>query len=59
MFGKKSSLIKVKEYLEKEKLIKNISETQFCQGNTMRWGLAWSFCDEKLLKFDYFKVKQT
>jgi U6 snRNA m6A methyltransferase len=56
MFGKKNSLIQIKKYLEKEKLIKNTSETQFCQGNTMRWGLAWSFCDEKLPKFQYFKV---
>jgi len=23
---------------------KSISRTEFCQGNTTRWGIAWTFC---------------
>ena len=29
--------------------ITNIGTTEFCQGRTMRWGLAWSF--DATLKF--------
>lgn len=56
MLGKKKSLIELKKYLKEEKKIENVSETQFCQGHTMRWGLAWSFHDVKLAQFDYMKV---
>jgi hypothetical protein len=49
MFGKKSSLIQIKNFLE-EKNIKNISHTEFSQGKTTRWGIAWSFSDDHLPK---------
>ncbi|CAF0831428.1 unnamed protein product [Brachionus calyciflorus] len=58
MFGKKSSLIDIKNYLLNVKNIQNISETTFCQGHTMRWGLAWSFDDTKLKEYDYKKIKE-
>jgi len=37
--GKKSSLKQL------EKCLKDIHhiDTQFCQGNTMRWAIAWTF----------------
>lgn len=42
MVGKKSSLPKLKAYL-REKGIASMSTTEFCQGRTMRWAVAWSF----------------
>lgn len=42
MLGKKSSLTAVKEYLE-SKGIRNLISTEFCQGRTTRWGIAWTF----------------
>lgn len=54
MLGKKQSLIELKKYLTDEKKIENITESQFCQGHTMRWALAWSFEDSKLPDFNYF-----
>jgi methyltransferase len=53
MLGKKKSLVVLKDYLLNVKKISNISEAQFCQGHTMRWGLAWSFSQHKLNYFDY------
>ena len=58
MLGKKSSLGHLKEYLSIDKKINNVSDTQFCQGHTMRWGLAWSFNQTQLNQFNYFKVIQ-
>lgn len=55
MLGKKSSLIALRNYLVKDKGVVNVSETEFCQGNTMRWGLAWSYLDEPLPKISFFK----
>ena len=55
MLGKKSSLISLKTYLKDEKGIENISEAQFCQGHTLRWGIAWSFAEAKLSQFDYMQ----
>ncbi len=55
MLGKKSSLIEIKKYLY-EKNLRNISEAQFCQGHTMRWGIAWSFHEKKLELFKYLDV---
>lgn len=54
MFGKKSSLIQIKNFLY-EKNIKNISHTEFSQGKTTRWGIAWSFSDDYLPKSDNSK----
>lgn len=55
MLGKKESLVELKKYLVEEKNITNVTETQFCQGHTMRWAIAWSFHDFKLNDFNYFK----
>ncbi|KAK3084835.1 hypothetical protein FSP39_019944 [Pinctada imbricata] len=42
MVGKKSSLPKLKEEIRRLE-IPNFTTTEFCQGKTMRWGIAWSF----------------
>ncbi|XP_076435050.1 RNA N(6)-adenosine-methyltransferase mettl16-like [Babylonia areolata] len=42
MLGKKASLVPLKEILRRYKIM-NFATTEFCQGKTMRWGLAWSF----------------
>jgi len=42
MLGKKSSFIALKKKLE-SKQVPVVTSTEFCQGRTMRWGLAWSF----------------
>ncbi|CAG0920047.1 unnamed protein product [Notodromas monacha] len=44
MVGTKAHLVQLKKILLAGQP-KAFVETQFCQGNTMRWGLAWSFCD--------------
>ncbi|KAK3919368.1 RNA N6-adenosine-methyltransferase mettl16 [Frankliniella fusca] len=41
MLGHKSSVSKILKYL-KEKNITEIASTEFCQGHTTRWGIAWS-----------------
>jgi methyltransferase len=48
MLGHKSSLAPIIAFL-KEAGASSWSETEFCQGRTTRWGLAWTF-------FDNFKV---
>ncbi|XP_072048022.1 RNA N(6)-adenosine-methyltransferase mettl16-like [Amphiura filiformis] len=45
MLGKKSSLGPLKEELRTHK-IRNFTTTEFCQGRTMRWGIAWTFHDD-------------
>ncbi len=58
MLGKKVSLDVLRNYLVKEKMCQNVSETEFCQGRTMRWGLAWSFRandQPQLPQFKYVK----
>jgi hypothetical protein len=42
MLGKKSSLSPLKEYL-KSLNIEQIYTTEFIQGKTMRWGIAWTY----------------
>lgn len=42
MVGHKSSVNTVREYL-KESGITNIGTTEFCQGHTTRWGIAWTY----------------
>jgi hypothetical protein len=37
--GKKSSLDQIHKYLQSI----NHIDTEFCQGNTMRWAIAWTF----------------
>jgi U6 snRNA m6A methyltransferase len=41
MLGKKSSVAPLKAILQAHKI--SYTSTEFCQGRTMRWGLAWSF----------------
>nr|SVE83602.1 EOG090X04JL [Daphnia pulex] len=45
MLGHKSSLAPI-ILLLKEAGASSWSETEFCQGRTTRWGLAWTFCDD-------------
>ncbi|ESO91743.1 hypothetical protein LOTGIDRAFT_121844 [Lottia gigantea] len=42
MVGKKLNVAVIKDELKRQQ-IKNRSTTEFCQGKTMRWGVAWSF----------------
>lgn len=42
MLGLKSSLTSILNIL-KTKNIENICTTEFHQGNTTRWGVAWSY----------------
>ncbi|KAM7342868.1 U6 small nuclear RNA (adenine-(43)-N(6))-methyltransferase [Cochliomyia hominivorax] len=49
MLGLKSSLMEILNIL-KSKNISNICTTEFHQGNTTRWGVAWSFEDDVDLK---------
>ncbi|KAM5273487.1 RNA N(6)-adenosine-methyltransferase METTL16 [Ctenodactylus gundi] len=44
MLGKKCSLAPLKEELRIQGVPK-VTFTEFCQGRTMRWALAWSFYD--------------
>ena len=46
MLGRKSSLISLKKELrrfQEENEDLSFTSTEFCQGKTMRWGIAWSF----------------
>uniref|UniRef100_A0A8C1NYC8 U6 small nuclear RNA (adenine-(43)-N(6))-methyltransferase n=2 Tax=Cyprinus carpio TaxID=7962 RepID=A0A8C1NYC8_CYPCA len=45
MLGKKCSLAPLKDELLKQGVPK-VTHTEFCQGRTMRWALAWSFYDD-------------
>ncbi|NXQ18012.1 MET16 methyltransferase, partial [Peucedramus taeniatus] len=45
MLGKKCSLAPLKEELGIQGVPK-VTHTEFCQGRTMRWALAWSFYDD-------------
>ncbi|CAL9683930.1 unnamed protein product [Knipowitschia caucasica] len=48
MLGKKCSLAPLKEELKKQGVPK-VTYTEFCQGRTMRWALAWSFYDDVMV----------
>ncbi|KAK7882103.1 hypothetical protein WMY93_028277 [Mugilogobius chulae] len=48
MLGKKCSLSPLKEELRKQGVPK-VTYTEFCQGRTMRWALAWSFYDDVIV----------
>ncbi|XP_045473157.1 U6 small nuclear RNA (adenine-(43)-N(6))-methyltransferase [Harmonia axyridis] len=49
MLGHKSSLVPLKALL-REIEVCSFKQTEFCQGHTTRWGLAWTFCDIDLRK---------
>ncbi|XP_041052904.1 RNA N6-adenosine-methyltransferase mettl16 isoform X1 [Carcharodon carcharias] len=48
MLGKKCSLAPLKEELRQQEVPK-VTHTEFCQGRTMRWALAWSFYDDVIM----------
>lgn len=48
MVGHKSNLNKVKELVKMVKPVK-MRTTEFCQGRTTRWGIAWTFSDDSHL----------
>ncbi|CAG9859973.1 unnamed protein product [Phyllotreta striolata] len=56
MVGCKKNLPQLKKLL-REAEVCSFKETEFCQGNTTRWGLAWTFCSHFDLKKcpDYIK----
>ncbi|GFR32811.1 RNA N6-adenosine-methyltransferase mettl16 [Trichonephila clavata] len=57
MFGKKKSYI---EILKELHTIKDVTytKTEFCQGNTIRWGIAWTFLKSvHFLQFEKAKSK--
>lgn len=49
LVGKKSDLLVLEDEVKKSSA-KTFTVTEFCQGKTMRWGIAWSFLDVKLGK---------
>lgn len=49
MIGQKCSLPPLKRLL-REMDIASFKQTEFCQGNTTRWGLAWTYCNIDLRK---------
>lgn len=49
MLGHKTSVAKMLTVLNSLN-ITNIAQTEFCQGRTTRWGLAWSFNSDILLR---------
>ncbi|KAJ8977955.1 hypothetical protein NQ317_008147 [Molorchus minor] len=57
MIGQKSSLPPLKKAL-REASVTSFNESYFCQGNTTRWGLAWTFCTDINLKKVLDPVKQ-
>lgn len=44
MIGQKSSLPPLKKLIREANVV-SFKQTEFCQGRTTRWGLAWTFCD--------------
>lgn len=49
MVGHKKNLPSLKSQLRQAN-VTSFRETEFCQGNTTRWGLAWTFCEDIDLK---------
>ncbi|RZC32523.1 Methyltransf 10 and/or MTS domain containing protein [Asbolus verrucosus] len=49
MIGHKSSLPPLKKLLREVDVV-SFKQTEFCQGHTTRWGLAWTFHDVDLTK---------
>lgn len=49
MLGHKSSVDKIIKFLAAQG-ITNFCQTEFCQGHTTRWGIAWTFCLDIYLK---------
>ncbi|KAG5884627.1 hypothetical protein JTB14_023821 [Gonioctena quinquepunctata] len=49
MMGHKRTLPQLKKLL-REAQVTSFKDTEFCQGNTTRWGLAWTYCEQIDLK---------
>ncbi|XP_070572301.1 RNA N(6)-adenosine-methyltransferase mettl16-like [Ptychodera flava] len=45
MLGRKKSLVPLKAELQKHQ-VTNVTTTEFCQGKTLRWGIAWTFSED-------------
>ena len=62
MLGHKTSLFEIIEFFKKIGVL-NYTSIEFCQGNTTRWGVFWSFCEDLPLnsmnKPDKAAVKKT
>lgn len=43
LIGKKSSIEPIEQYLKLKDVVKDIKITEFRQGKTLRWAIAWSF----------------
>lgn len=48
MFGRRSNLLFLLKFLKKQN-IENATWTEFCQGHTKRWGLAWTFLPKNVI----------
>jgi len=57
MVGQKSSLDVLKSELKKVGVASS-TQTEFCQGNVTRWGLAWTFLPEVSLQIVAKKKKK-
>ncbi|CAD1471370.1 unnamed protein product, partial [Heterotrigona itama] len=57
MFGRRSNLLFLLKFLKK-KDIENSTWTEFCQGHTKRWGLAWSFLPKDVINLTNAPVIQ-
>ncbi|CAO3651414.1 unnamed protein product [Cunninghamella blakesleeana] len=59
MIGLKKTIRPIIQVL-KQYEINNYVVTEFCQGRTKRWGLAWSFTSDRIIKsnsLDYYRPK--
>ncbi|KAL4223936.1 Methyltransferase-like protein 16 [Mactra antiquata] len=57
LLGKKTSLSLLKDVLSRNKIDK-YSTTEFCQGRTMRWGIAWTFDENIKFPKSFFREKK-
>ncbi|XP_052801810.1 RNA N6-adenosine-methyltransferase mettl16-like [Mya arenaria] len=57
LIGKKTSLPLLKHFLH-ERQVPKISTTEFCQGRTMRWGIAWTFDETVTFPKSLFKEQK-
>lgn len=48
MIGRKANLFSLKKLI-RSRSIENVTWTEFCQGHTTRWGLAWSFLPKNIM----------
>lgn len=58
MVGCKTSLQPLKTLLRSMDHLVSFKQTEFCQGNVTRWGLAWTYCDIDLRRVPEATVAQ-